>query len=230
MMELLLCRWQETLILKMRAVGGKVELVKRLFDLSIGIGLHSLQIEDALYGHNGPHCTYIARSLLRKSAGQGSPSSVTLPSLPKFPIKLPERRIIREGNVGQDSDDDGFADALEDFAGSPDSMVSRRSGFHSPSFRDQFEIDEAHDERRDGVPSFAHSGGLLPHAASTSAQVEGDFVTMQIVIQQPDSPDYDRVDTQVSLEHHQEFLLGVVLWCQYIQVGIVGSCSESILG
>ena len=181
----------------MRALGGKVELVKRLFDLSVGVGLHSLEIEDILHGHNGPRCQYIARSLLEPRADQDAPPSPPrMPPLQKLPIKLPERRIILEENVTQDSDEDGFADALEDFAGSPDSMASRRTTFQSPTY---FDRQPAEDAASDGLPSFANSGGLLPRVAGIepSAEVEEDFVTMQIVIRQPDSPEYDRLDTQV---------------------------------
>lgn len=200
----LLCwlrRWHEAVILQLRALGGKVELVKRVFDLSIGVGLHSLEIEDVLYGHNGPRCRYIARSLLEPGGEQDGPASPPpIPPLQKLPIKLPERRIILEESVGPDSDDDGFADALEDFAGSPDSMASRRTNFQSPTYSDRFNLDANEDGSTDGLPSFAHSGGLLPRGAGAevSAEVEADFVTMQIVIRQPDSPEYDRLDTQVS--------------------------------
>eukprot|EP00850_Spirogloea_muscicola_P002380 SM000009S23509 [mRNA] locus=s9:423530:451441:+ [translate_table: standard] len=55
---------EEIDLLQLHAFGGKVELLYREFDLSVGATLQSVDIEDRLCSHLGPACRFIARSYL----------------------------------------------------------------------------------------------------------------------------------------------------------------------
>ncbi|KAL3679175.1 hypothetical protein R1sor_022131 [Riccia sorocarpa] len=188
---------EETLILRMEATGGKVDLLQRQYDMLIGVKLHSLKIEDELQGHVGPSCRYIARSVI--SLNNLDTIDATEKQVSGIPESLPTLNLSVD-----DDDDDDFDDALPDF-GSPHSSFSAAQ---SPS--GSFRGSSAKLEPSSSEKSLPHWGlnpssameaeKLLDEIFNEHEEVEvSDFVNLRLIIRHKESVDYDGTDTQMSI-------------------------------
>ncbi|KAL2613699.1 hypothetical protein R1flu_025391 [Riccia fluitans] len=188
----------ETLIMRMEATGGKVDLLQRQYDMLIRTKLHSLKIEDELQGHVGPSCRYIARSVI--SVNNSDTLDATEKQISWSPESLPPLNLT----VDEDDDDD-FDDALPDF-GSPHSSISAPQ---SPSSSFRFAT-SAKLEASSSEKSLPHWGldqlsaikaeQLLDEIFNEHEEVEvSDFVNVRLIIRHKESVDYDGTDTQMSI-------------------------------
>ncbi|XP_059076567.1 uncharacterized protein LOC131042467 isoform X2 [Cryptomeria japonica] len=175
---------EERMLLELCADGGKVTLTQRENDLTLGMKLHSLKIEDKLQGHVSSTCKYLARSVLKnddqntvdEDVEKYSPESVT--------------KILDE--------DDYFKDALSDFSGSCDNLSVMPSNLSSL-------YDSPRDSSCDFETTVINTKADLSSGALTLGEVQGDekdsvdFISVTFVTRQPDSPAYDGTDTQMSI-------------------------------
>ncbi|KAM7278379.1 hypothetical protein ACFE04_005513 [Oxalis oulophora] len=178
--------FEETIIVEILAGGGKVHLSYRDGDLTVKTKLHSLIIEDELQSHLSGVPQYLACSVLKnenlRSACDHSESETPL---------------------SHSEDDDSFKDALAEFT------LLSDSGFHSPTMdmahcqllgdigdSAGFESAEALLRETDPTPRKGISGEIFYEAQDSHIS---DFVSVVFSTRSSDSPDYDGVDTQMSI-------------------------------
>lgn len=178
---------EETLILEVRAVGGKVHIVSCETELRVKMKLHSLRIKDELQGQLRKVPQYLACSVLKKdnlsSQGTGDPHEK------EVSVILPE-------------DEDTFTDALPEF------LSLRDLGLHSQ------DMDVAqcgimgYIDNRGG----SELAGVLIHEKDSIQETfsdeifyeaqggdDSDFVSVTFLARSSGSHDYDGIDTQMSI-------------------------------
>lgn len=181
----------ESLILNMQAGGGKVNVLQRHYDLTVGMKLHYLKVEDKLQGYIAPSCQYIARSALSKIISRTDDG---------FPNEMAKPKVKNK------DDEDCFKDALAEFGGSPDMSSSSES--HS-----SYVFNSLAGAPRKVASDLEHNfsaWGLDPFNLSAEEHLmdeifeefEGaikNFVSMYFIMRQFESPDYDGIDIQMSI-------------------------------
>ena len=151
-------------------------------DLTLGMKLHSLKIEDKLQGHVSSTCKYVARFVLKNNGQNTFDEDVEKHSSESV------TKIFDE--------DDYFKDALSDFGGSCDSLSVLPSNLSS-----------LYDTPRDSSCDFEttiidskadlYSGALNLAEEQVDEKNSVDFISVTFVTRQPDSAAYDGTDTLV---------------------------------
>lgn len=180
---------EEILILEILAGGGKVHIVCWEGDLTVKMKLHSLKIKDELQGRLSTSLQYLACSVHENDHLFASPRNLD-PS-------------VKELSTAQPEEDDIFKDALQDFMSLPDQesnlqhMVMPKSAWME-DVTDFAEVDSAE--------ALIHEMDLGKGKGTSSETFfeaqdsdHSDFVSVTFLTRNPGSPDYDGVDTQMSI-------------------------------
>eukprot|EP01018_Ginkgo_biloba_P025446 Gb_15429 [translate_table: standard] len=182
----------ETLILELCASGGKVNLIQQDNEFSVGMKLHSLKIEDKLQGHVSANCKYVARSVLKNDGEDLYEETL--------------KKCSRDSAMKMLDEEEYFKDALPDFSTLSDLVSNPQSNFNSllttprevsSDFTTSIAISK--NEPNWGLPlgkEEALMGSIFEDAEEEEAS---DFVSVTFVTRQPDSPNYDGTDTQMSI-------------------------------
>ncbi|KAJ4843890.1 hypothetical protein Tsubulata_025940 [Turnera subulata] len=176
---------EETLIVEILAGGGKVHVTRADGDLTVKMKLRSLKIKDELQGRLSSHPHYLACSILKND------KSVASPSTPDSEEK--------DTSVELHDDDDTFIDAFQDFLSPSDHCVSPRiDRFLGEMTTDSTELQSAQ------PLVYAHEPLHGKHISSEIFyEVQGgdnlDFVSLIFITRSSSSPDYDGIDTQMSI-------------------------------
>ncbi|XP_047948182.1 uncharacterized protein LOC125194160 isoform X1 [Salvia hispanica] len=163
-------RVQEKLILELLAGGGKVHVSICASDLTLKVKLNSLKIMDELQSSLYGHSQYFACSV---NIHQHPSSNPNLEQLGKDMLAAG----VEEDDILNDADDD-FNDALSDFMISHDNVDTIVHEMDSPSL------------------NFVANDVFYEALGSD----DSDFVSVTFLRRSPGSPDYDGVDTQMSVE------------------------------
>ncbi|XP_057809782.1 uncharacterized protein LOC131024279 [Salvia miltiorrhiza] len=163
-------RVQEKLILELLAGGGKVHVSICASDLTLKVKLNSLKIMDELQGSLYGHSQYFACSV---NIDHHPSSNPNLELLGKDMLAA----AVEEEDVFNDADDD-FNDALSDF------MISHDNSETVTHEMDLCNVNIA-------------SNDVFYEAMGFD---DSDFVSVTFLRRNPGSPDYDGVDTQMSVE------------------------------
>ncbi|XP_048235070.1 uncharacterized protein LOC8261314 isoform X2 [Ricinus communis] len=173
---------EETLIIEVLAGGGKVYLTRSEGDLTVKMKLHSLKIKDELQGRLLTSPQYLACSVLKNDKPPAFPS----PPDPKG----------RDMLAVPHDDDDTFKDALPDFLSISD------TGFHSP----RMEVSMSDSSEFQCAEALIHEQELLQGKSISNEvfyEAQGgdslDFVSVTFSTRSSSSPDYDGIDTQMSI-------------------------------
>ncbi|KAG2726780.1 hypothetical protein I3760_01G128300 [Carya illinoinensis] len=179
----------ETLILEVLAGGGKVYVVRCMADLTVKMKLHSLKIKDELQGHLSSSPQYLACSVEKNDKSAASPGSLD-PHPRETSLLLPEN-------------DDIFKDALPDFMSlsdisiySPNIDVGHCGTTVDMSDPALFKSTEAFSREKDLGKGKGISGEIYYEAEGSD---NSDFVSVTFSTRSSGSPDYDGVDTQMSI-------------------------------
>ncbi|XP_031738035.1 uncharacterized protein LOC101213129 isoform X1 [Cucumis sativus] len=166
-------RLDEILILELLASGGKVHIILGDDDLSVKTKLHSLHIKDELQGHLSTNSQYLARSVLSNEKLSSSPETFD-------PDGIQTASAITE-------EDDSFKDALPDFLSLSD------VGNYESSGRESTEtiFNENDIGKGKGI-----SSDIFYEAEDSE---DSNFVAVTFLTRGSDSPDYDGIDTQMSI-------------------------------
>ncbi|XP_057475541.1 uncharacterized protein LOC130763619 isoform X1 [Actinidia eriantha] len=176
---------EETQILEILAGGGKVHVVRMEGDLTVKMKLHSLKIKDELQGSLSLDPKYLACSVLKNDHLFASP------------------HLVKELPTTISEDDDIFRDALPDFMSLPDTVIDSQNidMAYAARLSDVNECVEF-----DSVGDFVREKEMGKEKGVTGDvfyEAEGsdnsDFVSVTFATRSPSSPDYDGVDTQMSI-------------------------------
>ncbi|GAB2300237.1 hypothetical protein Dimus_034275 [Dionaea muscipula] len=168
---------EETLILEVFAAGGKVHIVRCEGNLTVKMKLHSLRIKDELQGRLAADPQYLAYSVVKNEQFLASPTA--------------SDTLVKEASSMSLEDEDIFNDALPEFIPGPDSPM------HSESWC-YLEVDPS-------VASFSDKDpgkGRLSSSEifyETMGSDNSDFISVSFITKDPSSPDYDGIDTQMSI-------------------------------
>ncbi|GAV71650.1 DUF946 domain-containing protein/DUF1162 domain-containing protein/Chorein_N domain-containing protein [Cephalotus follicularis] len=180
---------EESIIIEVLAGGGKVHVIRRDGDLTVKMKLHSLKIKDELQGRVSTAPQYLAFSVLKNDQLHASSGYSDFHG-GETPVAVPE-------------DEESFTDALADF------MSLSDSGIHSPKMDSShcptidtighsagFESAEALLLKADLVQGKGSCGEIFYEAQGAD---NSDFVCVTFSTRSSSSPDYDGVDTQMSV-------------------------------
>ncbi|CAN1281796.1 Intermembrane lipid transfer protein vps13A [Linum perenne] len=171
---------EETLIAEILASGGKVYLIHSLGDLTAKMKLHSLKIKDELQSYPSTNPQYLVCSVVNNEKPLASP-------------RTPEPQGKDTPVVASD-DTDTFADALPEFLNMSDPIYSPRLDIsHSGDISDVY-----------GSSDFDSEDQLQRRSISSEIFYEAqggdqDFVSVVFSTRSSASPDYDGIDTQMSI-------------------------------
>ncbi|KAA8527969.1 hypothetical protein F0562_035162 [Nyssa sinensis] len=180
---------EENLILVVLAGGGKVHLVCCEGDLTFKMKLHSLKIKDELQGSLSSDPQYLACSVLKNDHLFASPGT-------SDPLGMELSMVLSE-------EDDKFTDALPDFLSLPDPVIYSQNFdmAHCARVSDVseytgFDSAEALIHEKDLGKGKSMSGDIFYEAQGSDSS---DFVSVTFFTRNPDSSDYDGIDTQMSI-------------------------------
>ncbi|CAK7326271.1 unnamed protein product [Dovyalis caffra] len=174
----------ETLIIEVLAGGGKVHMIRAESDLTVKMKLHSLKIKDELESRLFANPRYLACSVLKNDKLLASSQGMGMPIAPH-------------------DEEDAFKDALPDF------LFLADGGIYSPKMDVSHSgiMGDASDSTEFESPeSFILEQGLLQgknisddifYEAQDSDSF--DFVSVIFSTRSSSSPDYDGIDTQMSI-------------------------------
>ncbi|KAJ7955294.1 calcium-dependent lipid-binding family protein [Quillaja saponaria] len=173
----------ESLLLEVLAGGGKVHVTRADGDLTVKMKLHSLKIKDELQGRifRGPQ--YLAISVLKNESIFTSHGTFDSHG--------------KDISVGFLEDDDSFKDALADFV-----PVADESNFSQNMDLDQYGLMglSSDFESPETLTEFRKGNGI---SCDVFYEAEGsdnsDFVSVTFSTRSSGSPDYDGIDTQMSI-------------------------------
>ncbi|KAF3970469.1 hypothetical protein CMV_005848 [Castanea mollissima] len=179
----------ESLILEVLADGGKVHIIRREGDLRVKMKLHSLKIIDELQGRLSLSPQYLACSVQKNEKSSASPG-IFDPHAKEMSIMLPE-------------DDDIFKDALPEFMSLSDTGIYSQimdmahcgvmGDISDPS---GFESSKDFSHEKDLGKGKGTFGEIFYEAEGSD---NSDFVSVTFSTRSSVSPDYDGVDTQMSI-------------------------------
>ncbi|GFZ13853.1 calcium-dependent lipid-binding family protein [Actinidia rufa] len=176
---------EETQILEILAGGGKVHVVRMEGDLTVKMKLHSLKIKDELQGSLSLDPKYLACSVLKNDHLFSS------------------AHLVKELPTTISEDDDIFRDALPDFMSLPDTVIYSQNLDMAYAVR-LSDVNEC--VEFDSVGDFVREKEMGKEKGVTGDvfyEAEGsdnsDFVSVTFATRSPSSPDYDGVDTQMSI-------------------------------
>ncbi|CAL1397515.1 unnamed protein product [Linum trigynum] len=200
---------EETLIAEVLASGGKVYLIHSLGDLTVKMKLHSLKIRDELQCYPSTKPQYLVCSVVKNDKPLASP-------------RTPEPQGREMSVVGYD-DNDTFTDALPDFLNLSDPIYSPRLDM-SHSVSSEFDSADENAMQRKSISS------EIFYEAQADDNV--DFVSVVFSTRNSASPDYEGIDTQMSIRMSKlEFFCNrptlVALIGFGIDLGNVGSAESS---
>ncbi|MQL90982.1 hypothetical protein Taro_023594, partial [Colocasia esculenta] len=166
----------EEIILELLAGGGKVNLVCSEADLIFKMKLHSLKVKDELQSRLSTlsmNPQYLACSVLMDNLDTATPCS-----------RHADNRMSHSFPF---EDDDIFKDALPDFVSTPDQALCAQ--YLDPC------SDEPSSQERD------RSKGKIVSDVFYETEDNGssDFITLNFLTRNPDSPFYDGIDTQMTI-------------------------------
>ncbi|KAE9602547.1 putative vacuolar protein sorting-associated protein [Lupinus albus] len=176
----------ESLILEVVVDGGKVNVILADGDLTVKMKLHSLKIKDELLGclSGAPH--YLAVSVL------------TNETLSSSPVSSVSHR--KDAPFGFSDDDDSFLDALSEFI----SQADGGNHLHNMDLGQQGLMMAATDF--ESLENLIHEkeiekGKNTPHEIYFEAEGSdhSNFVSVSFSTRSSGSPDYDGIDTQMSV-------------------------------
>lgn len=168
----------------------QVDVLQRLYDMSITMKVHSLRIEDKLQGHVAPSCQYLLRSSL---SGDAEADDVD--------FNYEDKLSVKDIEDDDDDEDEVFDDALTDFGvpGSPSS--SEHGSFHRLFSSGRSELTPSQEKSLRHweleLMNLVKEGNVQDIWVDAEDEEVSDFVKMRLVIRQIDSPDYDDTDVQV---------------------------------
>ncbi|KAJ0228735.1 Vacuolar protein sorting-associated protein 13 [Hirschfeldia incana] len=177
---------EEVLLLKVLAAGGKVHLISSESGLTVRTKLHSLKIKDELQHQQSGSAQYLAYSVLKNEY-----------------IQDPSRcdAYDKEMFVGHPDDEDDFSDALPEFLsptepGTPDMDMIQCSMMMDSDEHVGIEDTEGGFHEKDT----SQGKGLCDEVFY---EVQGgefsDFVSVVFLTRSSSSPDYNGIDTQMSI-------------------------------
>ncbi|KAH8501006.1 hypothetical protein H0E87_016007 [Populus deltoides] len=179
----------ETLIIEVRAGGGKVHMIRAEGDLRVKMKLHSLKIKDELKSRQSANPRYLACSVLKNDKFLVSSHNVD-PLGMGMPI------------VSHD-EEDTFKDALPDFLSladggiwSPKMDVSHFGIMGDANDSSEFESPESFTLEQDLLQGKTIPDEIFYEAHGSDSS---DFVSVTFSMQSSSSPDYDGIDTQMSI-------------------------------
>ncbi|XAR56952.1 hypothetical protein NMG60_11024929 [Bertholletia excelsa] len=176
----------ETLILEVLAGGGKVHVVRLEGDLGVKMKLHSLKIKDELQGSLCTGPKYLACSVLKNEHLFASPHTLDTPT--KELLTVPSE------------EDDLFKDALPEFMYLPD-LVNNSRNSDTPGRLSNVELAEF--DSVGGSVSEKVIGKAKPVSGDIFYEAEdsdnSDFVSVTFSTRSASSPDYDGIDTEMSI-------------------------------
>ncbi|RAL47445.1 hypothetical protein DM860_013410 [Cuscuta australis] len=155
--------YDETLILEVLAVGGKVHVSQCSGDLTVKMKLHSLKIKDELQYSLSSGPQYLACSVLPDQSAATSPGTTNSHG--------------KELAFMTREEEDVFKDALQDFLSLPD-------------------YGEAITPEKDSIKGRSDFAEVFYETQSSDYS---DFVSLSYISRQPSSPDYNGIDTQMSI-------------------------------
>ncbi|KAJ6689863.1 hypothetical protein OIU85_006185 [Salix viminalis] len=179
----------ENLIIEVHAGGGKVHMIHAEGDLTVKMKLHSLKIKDELKSRQSANPRYLACSVLKNdkflvSSHNVDPLGMGMPTLPH-------------------DEEDTFTDALPDFLSLAD------GGIYSPKMdvthsgikgdandSSEFESPESFTLEQDLLQGVFFSDEIFYEAQGSDSS---DFVSVNFSMRSSSSPDYDGIDTQMSI-------------------------------
>ncbi|KAK4798434.1 hypothetical protein SAY86_030760 [Trapa natans] len=169
---------KEALILEILADGGKVHVICWESNLTIKTKLHSLKIKDELRGSLSAGSEYLAYSVqnhdnLAVSSGKNNFSSTVISS-------------------DQIEEDDIFGDALSDFM-STDSPSPRTGDMNNVTSFDSSDVTVSENDFGKGR---GFSADVFYEAEDNDSS---DFVSVNFSTRNSSSPDYDGIDTQMTI-------------------------------
>uniref|UniRef100_A0A6N2LUY9 PH domain-containing protein n=1 Tax=Salix viminalis TaxID=40686 RepID=A0A6N2LUY9_SALVM len=179
----------ENLIIEVHAGGGKVHMIHAEGDLTVKMKLHSLKIKDELKSRQSANPRYLACSVLKNdkflvSSHSVDPLGMGMPTLPH-------------------DEEDTFTDALPDFLSLADGGIySPKMDFtHSGIKGDandssEFESPESFTLEQDLLQGVFFSDEIFYEAHGSDSS---DFVSVTFSMRSSSSPDYDGIDTQMSI-------------------------------
>ncbi|XP_050216889.1 uncharacterized protein LOC126667840 isoform X2 [Mercurialis annua] len=180
---------EETLIIEVLAGGGKVYMTRSESDLTVKMKLHSLKIKDELQGRLSSSPQYLAYSVLQNDKTPASPSVID-----------PKGRDI---SAVPHEDDDTFKDALPDFLSvsdpglySPRTEMSMYGIMRDMSESSDFECAVALIHEQDLLQGKSISNEIFYEAQGGENL---DFVSVIFSTRCSSSPDYNGIDTQMSI-------------------------------
>ncbi|KAL9249938.1 Intermembrane lipid transfer protein VPS13-like protein [Drosera capensis] len=168
---------EETLLVEGFGAGGKVHLVLGDGNLAVNVKLHSLKIKDELQGHLAAEPQYLAYSVVKNEQFIASPTAL------EAHVKDVSSISMEEGDI--------FNDALPEFLPGPESIM------HSENFC-PLELDSSvasYADKDPGKGRLSSSEIFYETVGSDSS----DFVSLNFVTKDLSSPDYDGIDTQMSV-------------------------------
>ncbi|XP_052204938.1 uncharacterized protein LOC127809843 isoform X2 [Diospyros lotus] len=209
---------EETRILEVLVGGGKVHVVSSEGDLIVKMKLHSLKITDELQGSSSLSPKYLACSVLKNGVLFASPRSLDPPAKERA-------SVVSE-------DDDIFKDAL------PDLLSMHDLGTHSPNFDITYGArlsNISEDTDFESVGDLVHekeTGKVKSASDDCFYEAEGsdnsDFVSVMFSTRSPTSPNYDGIDTQMSIRMSKlEFFCNRPTLVALIGFGFDISCAKS---
>ncbi|CAI0626123.1 unnamed protein product [Linum tenue] len=174
---------EETLIAEVLASGGKLYLIHSLGDLTVKMKLHSLKITDKLQGYPSINPQYLLCSVVKNDK----------------PIASPRTPVPQGSDMSVDGydDNDTFADALPDFLNLSDSIYSPRLDMSHPvAVSDVCGPSDFDSAEENALQRKCISSEIFYEAL---ADDHVDFVSVVFSTRSSASPDYDGIDTQMSI-------------------------------
>ncbi|XP_059643008.1 uncharacterized protein LOC132284858 [Cornus florida] len=179
--------YEEKLILEVLAGGGKVHIVCSEGDLAVKMKLHSLKIKDELQGSLSSEPQYLAYSVLKNDHLFASPSIIDPHG--------------KEVSLVHSEEDDIYKDALPDFMCLTDPVIYSQNIDPSTRVGDIDEcaglnFSETLIHENDLGRGRSNHGDIFYEAQGSD---NSDFVSVTFFTRNPGSPDYDGIDTQMSV-------------------------------
>ncbi|XP_057872719.2 uncharacterized protein LOC131078906 isoform X2 [Cryptomeria japonica] len=191
---------RESRLLEFRALGSKVEISMREYDVSIGVVLQSLEIEDAFGSMGNPSVQFLARSFIEKSSKAHEPITHYLDN-------KKGRKFRKAMNDKDFEDNECFFEASESPVDSSKEFQSEASRQPSESSLEYLDVEcSSNGGLSCELPSFRRIPWLLPclegkekgHALEQRDKIDS-FVKAQVILFKHDSPAYVNIDKQVML-------------------------------
>ncbi|XP_010679516.3 uncharacterized protein LOC104894866 isoform X2 [Beta vulgaris subsp. vulgaris] len=196
---------EETLIIELIAGGGKVHVIHSEGNLTVKMKLHSLRIKDELRGRVATNPQYLAYSVVTNDQILSSPTSVDLQASQSLSLLAEEEDIFR--------------DALPEFTLAPDISMQSHNLENSEAEAEALLFNQDLGKGR------ASSSEIFYEALGSD---NSDFVSVSFMTNDPSSPEYDGIDTQMSICMSKlEFFCNRPTLVALIQFGLDTSSANS---